>query len=166
MRATSKKLMKQRPRRVETRVAEVLTDWSTDRGDHWVFERRPAMGRTGPDIEYPNPYQLAIDAKSRKLISKKPWGIVNLDRSVKWWTGEAYMCRLDNFDAMFKTDWKYAEWHSDVVIKWLEHMREWANSNAMVGMIVLHKPGKPIGSAIAVVKGTDWLKLMEANNLV
>lgn len=163
--------MKARPRRVENRVAEELTKWSAENGDHWVFLRRPAMGRTGPDIEVPNPYHFVIDVKSRKSISNKPWLITELNRQVKWWVhngeqGGWYICRLDQLDAMFNTNWLPYKWHSVVVDSWLEHMRDWARENSGVGIIILHKPRKPIGSSVVLIKTEDWLRLMEGVGLI
>lgn len=158
--------MKQRPRRVENRVAEYLTEWSTKEKDHWVFLRRPAMGRTGPDIEYPNPYEMVIDVKSRKIISDMPWKITDLDRTIKWQVSNWYMCRLDNLEALYRINWNRYDWHSGVVNGWLEHMCDWAGENGGIGMLVLHKPRKPIGSSIAVLRTQDWLRLMEARELL
>lgn len=163
--------MKARPRRVENRVAEELTKWSAENGDYWVFERRPAMGRTGPDIEVPNPYRFVIDVKSRQSISDKPWLITELNRDVKWYVGDDnrggwYICRLDHLNVMFGTNWFPYKWHSVVVDNWLEHMREWAQENSGVGIIILHKPRKPIGASIVIIKTLDWLRLMEGVGLI
>jgi hypothetical protein len=158
--------MKQRPRRVENRVAEYLTEWSKSEKVHWVFERRPAMGRSGPDIEFPNPYDLAIDVKSRKSISDMPWKITDLNREVKWAVSDWYICRIDFMSSLYRPAWEEFSWHSDVVNGWLEHMCEWASQNKGVGMIILHKPRKPIGSSIAVIKIADWIHLMEARHLL
>lgn len=162
--------MKARPRRVENRVAEELTKWSAERGDHWVFKRWPAMGRIGPDIYFPNPYRFVIDAKSRKSISNKPFHITNMDREVKWWVHDGeeawYICRLDHLEVLFDMDWKFFPWHSVVVSGWLEKMRDWGEVNGGVGMLVLHKPRKPIGSSVVVISANDWLRLMEAMNLI
>ncbi len=162
--------MKARPRRVENRVAEELTKWSTARGDHWVFERWPAMGRVGPDVRFPNPYHFVIDVKSRQSISNKPWLITDLNRDVKWYVGDEsagwYICRLDCLDVMFRTNWMPYKWHSIVVDGWLEHMREWAHEHSGIGIIILHKPRKPIGSSIVLIKTTDWLRLMEGMELI
>lgn len=171
MEALWRRLLKARPRRVENRIAEELTKWSAKHGDHWVFKRWPAMGRTGPDIRFPNPYRFVVDVKSRKSISDKPWLITNLNREVKWWVrdeemGGWYMCRLDQFDAMFRMNWLPYKWHSVVVDGWLEHMREWANEHSGIGIIILHKPKKPIGSSIVLIKTDDWLRLMEGVHLL
>ena len=167
-----RRLLQARPRRVENRVAEELTKWSAERGDHWVFERRPAMGRTGPDIE-PNPYNFVIDVKSRRSISNKPFRIVDSNRGVKWYVrdekselGGWYLCRLDHLDVMLQMTWELETWHSIVVDGWLEHMRDWANQNSGMGMLVLHKPRKPIGSSIVILKASDWLGLMEGIGLI
>jgi hypothetical protein len=159
-------LLKARPRRVENRVADELTQWSARRGDHWVFTRRPAMGRTGPDIEFPNPYSFVIDVKSRSSISDKFWKFTDTERQIKQWvhypgTTGWYITRLDHFDAMFQMRWQEQVWTSVVVNRWLEHMRMWAADNSGVGMLVLHKPRKPIGSSVAVIRASDWLPLME-----
>lgn len=165
--------MKARPRRVENRVAEELTKWSTKRGDHWVFERWPAMGRIGPDIRFPNPYRFVIDAKSRKSISNKPFQIVELNRDTKWYVsddskGGWYICRLDCLDNMLKMNWMPYKWHSVVVESWLAHMQEWAQEEKRrgIGMLVLHKPRKPIGSSVVVMNSHDWLRLMEGMRLI
>ncbi len=163
--------MKARPRRVENRVAEEMTKWSAKRGDHWVFERRPAMGRTGPDIEFPNPYKFVIDVKSRKSISDKPFHITNKDRDIKWYVsngdqGGWYICRLDHMEAMFMTDWESAKWHSKTVDEWLAHMHVWAVNHGGIAMLVLHKPWKPVGSGVIVINSHDWLRVMEGMRLI
>lgn len=164
--------MKARPRRVENRVAEELTKWSAERGDHYVLTRWPAMGRVGPDI-YPNPYTFVIDVKSRKSISDKPFNITDLNRETKWWVREAdtcsrgwYICRLDQLESMMKMDWLQYPWYSKTVNGWLSKMQGWASDNGGIGMIILHKPRKPIGSSIVVMDTADWLRLMEVMGLI
>ena len=164
-----RRLLRARPRRVENRVAEELTKWSAKRGDHWVFERRPAMGRTGPDIE-PNPYNFVIDVKSRQSISNKPFEIVKRDPAVKWYIrGENtnwYLCRLDNLDSMFNMDWNTDWWYSVTIESWLNHMQNWADIHGGTGMLVLHKPRKPIGHSIVLIDVGRYLNLTEAMGLL
>ena len=64
--------MKARPRRVENRVAEVLTEKFRAMGVDCLYERIPVLGREGPDLtwEKNNPLGLAIDVKSRLEISR------------------------------------------------------------------------------------------------
>lgn len=167
-------LLKARPRRVENRVAEELTKWSAERGHHWVFLRRPAVGRSGPDIEVPNLYNWVIDVKSRKSVPGTFFKIVNTDREVKWWirpkisdTGTSwYAVRLDHLDALIKFDWEEAQFKSVMAHGWLEKMRDWAvenphNGRVGIGMIVMHRPWKPIGSSVVLISQLDWLRLME-----
>lgn len=161
--------MRARPRRVENRVAEELTKWSAKRGDHHVFLRRPAMGRTGPDIE-PNPYNFVIDVKSRQSISNKPFDIIKFDPTVKWYmrgnNTNWYACRLDNLDSMFEMDWNTDWWYSVTVESWLNHMQNWADTNGGVGMLVLHKPRKPIGHSVVLMDVFKYLNLTEAMGLL
>jgi hypothetical protein len=136
-----------------------------------VFERWPAMGRTGPDI-YPNPYGFVIDVKSRQAISNKPFRIIDLNREVKWYVHAKdtnrgwYMCRLDQLETMFQMDWNEHVWHSVVVEGWLNKMQDWASDNGGTGMLVLHKPRKPIGSSLVLLDVRDWLPLLERMELI
>lgn len=129
------------------------------------------MGRVGPDIEYPNPYKFAIDVKSRQSVSKKYWRITDQNRDVKWWLHRGqmagwYICRIDKLDKLFEFNYKEHDYHSTVVQRWLDKMRDWGKPQGYIGMLVLHRPRKPIGSSIVVVSTYDWLNLMEAMGLI
>ena len=171
--------MKARPRKIENRVAEELTKWSANRGDHYKLVRLPAMGRTGPDIDK-NKYHFVIDVKSRIEVPKTIHKIVNVDRDIKWWitpkkngvkTSWFYACRLDHFDVMWDFDWEDAKWNSIMVHGWVEKMRKWTRENPWdgvsgIGMAILHRPRKPVGSSVVVMKQSDWLHAMEILNLI
>jgi len=127
------------------------------------------MGRTGPDIE-PNPYNMIIDVKSRQSISNKPFEIVKFDPSIKHWVvGEHtnwYLCRLENIESLYEMNWYGEAWYSKVVEDWLNHMEDWADANGGIGMLVLHKPRKPIGHSVVVINVNKWLALQEAMGLL
>jgi len=67
---------------------------------------------------------------------------------------------------MFNMDWNTAWWHSKVVEDWLRHMQGWADANDGVGMLVLHKPRKPIGHSVVLIDAGKWLDLTEAMGLL
>ena len=87
-----------------------------------------------------------------------------LDKTVK--TRIEHVCRLDNLDSMFEMDWNTDWWYSKVVEDWLTHMQDWADTNGGVGMLVLHKPRKPIGHSVVLIDIGQWLNLTEAMGLL
>jgi hypothetical protein len=67
---------------------------------------------------------------------------------------------------MWDFDWEEAKWSSIMIHKWLEKMRNWAVKHPWdkvsgIGMVILHRPRKPVGSSVVVLRQTDWLRAME-----
>jgi len=60
---------RRRWKRVEVRVAEILSEIFSDAGKDPV-ERIPILGRTGPDISH-NQIELIVDVKSRHQVPKR-----------------------------------------------------------------------------------------------
>lgn len=155
-------------------MAEELTKWSASRGHHYKLIRLPAMGRSGPDVDV-NDYHWVIDVKSRIEVPKTISKIVNKDVNIKWYIKAPgfgnpcsfwYACRLDHLDVMFDFDWEEADFASIMIHRWLEKMRRWGAKNPWkgvegIGMVVLHRPRKPVGSSVVLMAQKDWLRVME-----
>ena len=153
--------MKARPRRVENRVAEILSDYLLTIAPVSKVERIPVLGRTGPDMDILPIFKIAVDVKSRKAIPKSykiQGGAVG-----NWFREgqpqlEQVGVRLENLDLLFDIENKplHLGWTlSKTVVGWLRHMDIWCDNNKpIVPALVLHWPGTPVGhSTFVIFKG-------------
>ena len=141
--------MKARPRSVERRVAEYLTEFSVSKGCSPI-ERIPILGRTGPDLTI-NELGLVIDVKSRlcvpKFIFPPEWYFV--------WFGELAAVRLKDLDALSKHNLSVKIEPSSVMVdRWFNHMDEWRKDKMPSGItvLVLHRPSMDIKSNAFVIR--------------
>lgn len=147
--------MKQRPRRAENRVAEILSDFFLN-NSLLPVERIPVLGRTGPDLTV-NEVNLIVDVKSRKSCPKGTFKAV--EKTGKACNPHTAAFELDRLqEALVEGRGLFMSLkESKMVTGWLEHMHEWTKENAPDGIsaIVLHRPGLPYGKSVLVVFKSD-----------
>jgi hypothetical protein len=154
--------MKARPRSVENRVAEALSEKFSRLGLPAV-ERIPVLGRTGPDITI-NGLKLIVDVKSRIEVPKSlffpleiPFAFDPLARLI----GVRVCCLPTLWDG----EWPPAplDVSSKIVRGYIEHMEEWTREHEPDGVscIVLHRPEIPIGNSVVVIYSSSRRRLIE-----
>lgn len=143
--------MKGRPRRVENRVAEELTLFSSQFGYSEIV-RLPVIGRTGPDISI-NGLNLAVDVKSRKQVPKL---MFSYDGEVWLFNNGLMSVRLDEINLLLgdiDTD-KLRYWRgSKMALDWMMHMEDWClmQEYPPIPALVLHRPGMNIKDSAFVI---------------
>ena len=147
--------MKQRPRRAENRIAEILNQFFTH-NNLTPIDRIPVLGRTGPDLTI-NETGLAIDVKSRKSCPKKIFASTHKSGKAM---GDSYCAfSLEHLqDALAQGQGQYMTFtESKTVLKWLVHMEKWVKQNAPSGIpaLVIHRPQMPYGKALLIVSKSD-----------
>jgi hypothetical protein len=163
--------MKARPRRVENKVAEFLTEYLQSRfGSVSKVERIPVLGRAGPDIDILPVYRIAIDVKSRKAnpirykLNKGTlryfWGdgFIHIENKSGWVRHPHIACRLDDLDLLFDTENEETDNRpgTKTVSNWLVHMDEWCDENKpILPALVLHWPGTAIKRSAFVILDGD-----------
>lgn len=149
--------MKARPRSVERRAAEVLSEWFQSLGFSSV-DRVPVLGRTGPDIEI-NELGLVIDVKSRLHVPKS----YLIPTSEIWQFGFHVGVRLKDLNLLLgRGDRRYQK-TSRQVEWWFAHMDEWRCNNEPDGItaIILHRPRVRIANATFLMDGSYVDRLRE-----
>jgi hypothetical protein len=153
--------MKRRPRRVENKVAEHLTEFSQRYG-HSPVERIPVLGRTGPDVTI-NELRLVVDVKSRVKVPKCALAgrrqIIQMDGLIG--------VRLGEIEELFQFDHEIIERPtSDPVQRWYAHMAEWLPENCRGGIpaLVLHRPNTDTRNATLLIHTDDRRKFYDNAN--
>lgn len=150
--------MKPRPRRVENRVAQVLSEWYTSMGFSPV-ERIPVTGRTGPDIAV-NELGLVVDAKSRLSCPKSYFFPTSGIRQF----GSLIGVKLKELDLILTSEGPFPQHPSSIVVdNWYHHMDEYRQSKVPNGIsaLVLHRPGMRIAQAVFLISIDDKERLYE-----
>ena len=149
--------MKARPRRIENRVAQVLTAQFEPLGLSPV-ERIPVLGRRGPDLTW-NEIKLIVDVKSRKACPKSFFheGLFRHQKLLACPVGDITVFNCDLMGDLPA---------SKQVNRWFHHMDEWTKAEMPSGItaLVLHLPGLPVGRSALVIHTDDHLliqKLLE-----
>nr|MBN1228911.1 hypothetical protein [Anaerolineae bacterium] len=154
--------MKARPRSVERRVAEELSkfleDFDVETED---IERIPVLGRTGPDLTFPNFFNLAVDVKSRQSIPKGIYDAVERGKG-RLLTRQWAVASLYSFPVLWsEKTFRHEHVTSTTVNKWLNHMAEWTDGTASepahggIPALILHITGTPIKSSLLVLRRAD-----------
>ena len=163
--------MKGRPRKVEREIAKIMTKQLSDIGIDFEFKRVPIIGRTGPDLTYPNPFHLAIDIKSRLRCPKAIFEIVDRNPDRRTWVryteelgdNSWFVCRVGNLADVIR-GWHYAFDHymtSTTINRWLNHMNSWDGLRGYdAGALVLHRPRMPYGKSVLIFHELDWINLL------
>jgi len=159
--------MKSRPRKIERKVAEILSKEFVAHGLSPV-KRIPILGRTGPDISL-NEIKFVIDVKSRLEVPKlfhMPPGpcVLMFDNGLIAFALENIASLLDN--NMGTYEWFPKTGASKVVNDYYAHMDEWTKANEPAGitMLVLHRSGihggrMPVGHSSVVISRKDYQAL-------
>jgi len=152
--------MKARPRRIENKVAELLSDYLVSIAPVSKVERIPVLGRTGPDIDILPIFRVAVDVKSRKANPKsyqaRPGQIMRWRSDHHGYTHVG--ATLQDLDVLFDIENHpvIVEKMSKVVDDWLEHMDRWCDENKPVlPALVLHWPGRPVKDSVFVIYDGD-----------
>ena len=132
--------MKARPRSVERRTAEELSELFVSIGLSKV-ERLPVIGRTGPDIAI-NESGLVIDVKSRKCVPAYLFPPAKTLFSV----GSLAIFRLEELLDIPTSETTQVP--SKQLSDWFQHMDQWTQEHQPNGIsaIILHRPRMPIGN--------------------
>jgi len=152
--------MKARPRSIEREVAKWITELSTPKG-YQPVERKPVIGRTGPDIEI-NELGLVIDVKSRLAVPKMAF--VAKGYEMRFGSTGLIGVRIDEIERLFcPPDEALIVRRPPLasVWKWWEHMDEWRQMNYPQGVsaLVLHRPGMPVRCCSVVISNSEREKL-------
>jgi hypothetical protein len=139
--------MKSRPRNVENRVAEVMSEWYVKNGFSPV-ERVPVLGRSGPDISI-NEMLIAIDVKSRKSI---PIGYKITEPKI-FQFGALLGVKMKNFQLFFENvEPELTSTASITIRRWFYHMKKWTDGVPNgIPAVVLHWPGTRIDNATILI---------------
>jgi len=154
--------MKARPRNAENRLAEELTKASKDIVN-FTFERKPVIGREGPDLTWPNPYQLAIDCKTRQSVPKWLFKNFKVIDDIMYYTRNLVICRVHSFSAILNDYQDYPcvpDWGSDQVNAWMDHMDEWAIQHNGIPALLLHRPHMNYRDAAFIIPKECWCPLI------
>jgi hypothetical protein len=150
--------MKQRPRRVERKIAEIISAFSSLYGYSEV-RRIPVLGREGPDIET-NELGLVIDVKSRlevpKLFVLSPGEFIAYPKSL-------IAVRLDEMELLSTSKPNLKRMGSVTVQRWFDHMHAWKIENQPDGItaLVLHRPGQEWAASALVINSNERNKLCQ-----
>lgn len=154
--------MKARPRKVEREIAKCISLFYTQHGMSPV-ERIPILGRTGPDITV-NEMKLAIDVKSRIQVPKSMLvepGVVRIFGVENYLMLGVALCDLD---LLFKDEYnpstRIPAQGSYMALRWLLHMKEWADADACTAALVLHKPKLEYSKSTFIIFEKDRSKLL------
>lgn len=176
--------MKPRPRGVENRVAQFLSGWFENQGLSPV-ERIPVLGREGPDIT-PNELGMVIDVKSRLQVPKCAFLAPEMLHMMGGVSGGVHIFKLKDLDFL-KTGAPsniFSVSSSLIITGWYihiaNHVRElnsypqrrankqgWysflTNEEKPNGkaVLVLHRPGMRISSAVMLISETDFRRINE-----
>lgn len=143
--------MKARPRHVEREVAAFFEKLRLEAAlPAPKIERIPVLGRTGPDLTFPNAFNLAIDVKSRLAVPKTLWP------SSLYLHGNHFLtielgARWNSNNAM--RPGPHEHWS---VRNWLDHMAEWTDEHGGFPALVLHRPGMPFERALLVMLESNF----------
>jgi hypothetical protein len=133
-----------------------------------AVERIPILGRTGPDITL-NEAKFVIDVKSRLSV---PDGIFPGKSEIPCMFANGLTSFSFKNLRNLSTDKRHSfhlpkkqEFKS--VAAWYSHMHEWTLEHESEGitMLVLHKPGMPIGRSCIIISTKDWSKLWKTMQL-
>ena len=154
--------MKSRPRRAENRIAEELTQAMSPALGDFEFKRVPVIGRSGPDLTYPNPLHMAVDVKSRLSVPKGLWKFfpvpeITLASSTSVVLDYLWVSKLaDLGQNLTWGKWAKKSWSSRQVTHWLRHMEDWTIERALAGddvgipVVILHRPGMNYANSVFI----------------
>lgn len=147
--------MKPRPRHAERSIAEILSDFFSLYG-YPPVRRIPVLGRTGPDIEI-NGFGLVVDVKSRLEVPKG----VFFDRLVSFC--DYLAVPMEMLGELLISEAEPVQFASVLVDRYYNHMHEWTVENCPSGItaVVLHRPKKPYGKAMLIMKKQDRRRFIE-----
>ena len=151
---TTRSSHRSRWKKVEVRVADLLTEAFSDVGKEPVT-RIPILGRTGPDITH-NDVQLIVDVKSRLKVPKKSLAVsgkmVEIDDMLGFQLQD--LLRFNHLPTLKALS-------SPLVSEWMSHMHEWKVAQEPQGItcVVLHRPGMPIGDSTVIIYSNERNKL-------
>jgi hypothetical protein len=163
----------------EREIAKILTKQLSDIGMDFLIKRIPILGRTGPDLTFPNPMHLVIDVKSRLEV---PVGLFKCIVPGQWRWIDArehrlsgpfplyWICQLKDFKRAMKgtlpnpntiDQTAYSvQWRSVVVERWLRHISKWARLHLdergrqeQFGALILRRPRMPYGKSVVLIDG-------------
>jgi hypothetical protein len=143
---TRRSSQRKRWKRVEVRVAEILSEIFSDIGIDPVV-RIPLLGRTGPDISF-NEVELIVDGKSRREVPKGCLAV----------KGQALrLCDMLGFQLEDLPNLAslspFTASPSRLVAMWMSHMHEWKVNNVPTGItcVILHRPHMPVGQSTVII---------------
>ena len=150
--------MKARPRTAENRLAEELTKASKNIVN-FTFERKPVIGREGPDLTWPNPYQLAIDCKTRQEVPKGLFKNFSKPPTFDIYvTDNLVVCRVHSFVLTLEdlSNFDYIDWRSKIVDGYMDHMDKWAIQHNGIPALLLHRPHMNYRDAAFIIPKELW----------
>jgi hypothetical protein len=144
--------MKRRPRRVEQKIAEIISAFSSLYGYSEV-RRIPVLGREGPDIET-NELGLVIDVKSRLEVPKL--FLLSPGEFAAYPSG-LIAVRLDEIELLSTSKPNIERTGSVIVQRWFDHMHAWKVDNQPDGItaLVLHRPGRDYAASALVIHSNE-----------
>lgn len=153
--------MKARPRRMENRVAEYLSQFFVSLGMKPV-ERIPILGREGPDITS-NEVKLVVDVKSRLQVPKGP---ISIPMSEITLIGVNLVgIHLRDLPILLeKTEIGNSITGSLTVKIWYDHMSEFNDIPDGIPALVLHRPGLNTDRAVLIIHKDDLGRLHDRLN--
>jgi hypothetical protein len=143
---TKRASQRRRWKRVEVRVAEILSEIFSDAGKEPV-ERIPLLGRTGPDISY-NQVELIVDVKSRHEVPKSSLAV----KGQALLLGDMLGFQLEDLPNLAGLS-PFTATPSRLVSGWMSHMHEWKEENCPTGItcVILHRPNMPVGESTVII---------------
>jgi len=145
--------MKSRPRNAENRCAAELTKAVQEYGIDFEFIRVPVIGRTGPDITFPNPLNLVVDVKTRLEVPKKLFAGLTVD--ISYTTPLYSITQVKNLPRAWMGTQNVRVWNSVLVEEWLHHISIWANKHGAIPCLILHRPDMKYHDSAVVIWQTD-----------
>jgi len=143
---TQKTSQRRRWKRVEVRVAEILSEIFSDIGKDPVT-RIPLLGRTGPDISF-NEVELIVDVKSRHEVPKSCLAVKGQALRL----GDMLGFQIEDLPNLAGLS-PFTASPSRLVSRWMSHMHEWKVNNVPTGItcVILHRPHMPVGQSTVII---------------
>ena len=143
---TKRTSQRKRWKRVEVRVAEILSEIFSDIGKEPIM-RIPLLGRTGPDLTY-NQVELIVDVKSRNKVPKSCLAVKGQALQL----GDMLGFQLEDLPDLAGLS-PFTATPSRLVSGWMAHMHEWKVNNVPSGItcVILHRPNMPVGESTVII---------------